>query len=430
MLVPQSPLVRLHQHARGQEDSPALIEQHGDSWISLTWPQLYRRVIDGAAGMLTAGVRPGQVVVILLPAGARLVELELATRAMGGIPLLLPERMDPHEVGLLLRGADVGLVVVDQESRLEILRHAALDHAQLFECDDTSWDRLREIGAEDRTQRPGVLAQADAARDHAGSRTVLGLPREKSSAWLFRPQSSGATSDLKADDVVLLVGAPAERFTTVVRDAHQAVGCRLAWVERPDQLEAALTQVRPTHVLLERVCANALEDLLVDARVDGQPWHVTPREVLDAAAAVAARARLNSRGRRLAAEVKRLEPWWGGRLRQLVLDTRVNRTVIGLSEGLGFQVGRIAHEPAVKIELPILARVPRRRLAPPAPPAPSEAAPAPAPVPAAAPAPSPSPAPAIPAAGPPAGPSGSPTLPRRARTSVDSAFTPAGLPGS
>jgi hypothetical protein len=35
----------------------------------------------------------------------------------------------------------------------------------------------------------------------------------------------------------------------------------------------------------------------------------------------------------------------------LVLDTRVNRTISGLATSLGFRIGRIAHHPAVKLEL-------------------------------------------------------------------------------
>ncbi len=400
MLVPESPLARLYRHAQSQGEALALIEHREDSWTSLTWSQLYRRVIDGASGMLSAGVRPGQVVVILLPAGARLVEIELASRAMGAIPLLLPQRLDPQEVATLLESADVGLVVVDEESRLELLRHADLADAQLYECDDSSWERLREVGAEDRTQRPGVLAQADAQRDPAATATMLGLPREKSAAWIFRPQASGATSDLKPGDVVLLVGETADRFTTVVRDAHQATGCLLAWVEGPDQLEAGLAQIGPTHVLLDAVAALDLDERLLEARVNGAPWHSDPRDVLDAAAAKAARARLNSRNKKLAVEVSSLAPWWGGRLRLLVLDGRVNRTVIGLAAGLGFQVGRIAHVPAVPIDLPKARRTRRR----PAAPADTRG--------------SASDASRRPRSAP---------LPRRARLGLDDAFTPAGL---
>jgi hypothetical protein len=35
----------------------------------------------------------------------------------------------------------------------------------------------------------------------------------------------------------------------------------------------------------------------------------------------------------------------------LVLDNRVNRTISGLATSLGFRIGRIAHHPAVKLEL-------------------------------------------------------------------------------
>lgn len=351
MPVQESPLVRLQRHARDRALEVAAVERRGQSWASLTWNELYRRVIDGAAGMIEAGVNPGQVVVIRVPTGIRQLELELATRVAGAVPLLLPEHMDPGEVGRLLDGIQVRLVIVDHESRLALLRRAALTEAQLFECDDRSWERLRGMGLERRKRQPDVLDWVRSARAGSPSGAVLGLPREKSLAWLVRPESSGTLADLRADDVVLLTGEATDRFTTVVRDAHVTAGCTMAWVETPDLLEAALAHVSPTHVLLDHVTAKVLEELLEAGTVAGVAWHETPREVLEATSARVAEARLTSRTKKLAADVTALEPWWGGRLRVLVLDTRVNRTISGLATTLGFKLGRIAHHPAVKLDL-------------------------------------------------------------------------------
>lgn len=351
MPVQESPLARLERHARARSLEVAVVEQAGGSWVSLTWNELYRRVIDGAAGMIDAGVNPGQVVVIRVPTGIRQLELELATRVAGAVPVLLPDHMDRAEVGRLLDDIEVRLVIVDHESRLALLRRAGLMDAQLFECDDRSWERLRGMGLERRKRQSDVLSWADVVRRDASSGAVLGLPREKSQAWLFRPEASGALSDLRPDDVVLLTGEATDRFTTVVRDAHLTTGCTLAWVETPDQVEAALAHVRPTHVFLDRVAARVLEDLLEAALVDGVAWHETPREVLEATSARVAEARLSSRTRKLAEEVVALAPWWGDRLRVLVLDARVNRTISGLATTLGFRLGRIAHHPAVKLDL-------------------------------------------------------------------------------
>ena len=351
MPVHESPLARLERHARNRALEVAVMELRGRTWASLTWNELYRRAIDGAAGMIEAGVNPGQVVVLRVPTGIRQLELELATRVAGAVPLLLPEHLDPHEVSRLLDDIQVRLVVVDDESRLALLRHASLADAQLFECDDRSWERLRSMGLERRKRQPDVLSWVARARSGASSGTVLGLPREKSLAWLFRPESSGTLSDLTGEDVVLLTGEATDRFTTVARDAHLTAGCTLAWVETPDQVEAALAHVSPTHVLLDRVAAKVLEDLLEAGHVAGTPWHETPRDVLDAMSAHVAEARLSSRSRRLAADASALAPWWGTRLRVLVLDGRVNRTISGLATTLGFRIGRIAHHPAVRLEL-------------------------------------------------------------------------------
>ena len=364
-----SPLSRLQRHARERGSAVAITEQRGASWVSLTWSELHDRVLDGAAGMMYAGVGAGQVVVIMVPAGVRLVELELATRAAGAVPLMLPEGLDPRQVGTLLDGIDVRLVVVDRQQRLAQLHHVALTEAELFECDDESWGRLRALGADHRSRVPGLVTRADALRGPALTRTVLALPRDRSGAWLFWPEASGTVRDLAAADVVLMVGAAGDRFTTVVRDAHQLAGCTLAWVETPDRLAAALAHVRPTHVLLDQSSARVLEDLLVGARIDGAPWHPTPHEVLDAAAAVAAEAKVSARGRRLAGELTRLAPWWGDRMRVLVVDGRVSRTVTALGAGLDLAVGRISHVPATPLDLAVRPTRSAQRRTPPAAPA-------------------------------------------------------------
>jgi len=341
----------LERHARGRALEVAVSELRDGGWTSLTWNELYRRTIDGAAGMIEAGVDPGQVVVIRVPTGIRQLEIELATRVAGAVPLLLPEHLDPEDVRHLLDGVQVRLVVVDDERRLALLRRAPLDDAQLFECDDHSWERLRGMGLERRKRQPDLLAWVAGVRADDPSAPVLGLPREKGLPWLFRPEASGALSDLTGADVVLLVGEATDRFTAVVRDAHLTAGCALAWVESPAGLEAALAHVAPTHLLLDHVAARALEDLLETATVDGAPWHEAPREVLDAVSAQVADARLGSRARRLAPEVSALAPWWGGRLRVLVLDARVNRTISSLATTSGFRIGRVAHHPSVRLEL-------------------------------------------------------------------------------
>ena len=70
---------------------------------------------------------------------------------------------------------------------------------------------------------------------------------------------------------------------------------------KPKKLDSAQAAAMP---LIDSRAARVLEDLLEAATVDGSPWHATPREVLDAASAQVAEARLGSKERKLAADVK------------------------------------------------------------------------------------------------------------------------------
>jgi hypothetical protein len=341
----QSPASQLQAHATARPAEQAVLGTTAGSTASLTWSELRRRALDAGAGMTTGGVRPGDVVLILMTAGVRAVEVELAVRAVAAVPVFVPEQMGAHEVATLLDGVDVRLVVVDVPRRLGQLR--LCDHdAPVLECDDESWGRLRAVGAHQLLEQPHLITLANAAVPAADTATVVGVSRDKSAPWLVRPAADGANDELRPGDVVLLVGAASDRLATVVRRALLVHGCTLAWIEDAEDLGATLAVVRPTHLFLDGSTSKALEQVLVDARINGDAWHATPVDVLDAAAAQAGEARLKGRTRKLAAAVTDLAPWFGGRLRQIVLDTRVDRTVLGLAAGLDLQIGRVAHHPA------------------------------------------------------------------------------------
>ena len=280
--------------------------RRGQAWASLTWNELYRRVIDGAAGMIEAGVNPGQVVVIRVPTGIRQLELELATRVAGAVPLLLPERMDPAEVGRLLDEIEVRLVVVDHESRLTLLRRAGLADAQLFECDDRSWERLRGMGLERRKRQPDVLSWV--ATPYATGRTsapVLGLPREKSRGLALparvpparcptSPPTTSCCSPARRP-----TASPPSCATPTSRPGARWRGSRRPTSSRP----RSRTSRRPTSSSTTsprgawRTCSRSVPPSTAPRGTR------RPRDVLEAASAQAAEARLSSRTRKLAADV-------------------------------------------------------------------------------------------------------------------------------
>ena len=156
-----------------------------------------------------------------------------------------------------------------------------------------------------------------------------------------------------ADDVVLLTGEATDRFTTVVarRPPHVRLHPRLGRDARPAR---GRPRPRPTDARAAR--PRGRQGAGGPAR--GRDRRRRPRGTRRPATCSRPRRprwprRGWARGRsKLAAEVSALAPWWGDRLRVLVLDARVNRTISGLATTLGFRIGRIAHHPAVRLELP------------------------------------------------------------------------------
>ena len=219
-------------------------------------------------------------------------------------------------------------MIVDDESRLALLRRAALADAQLFECDDRSWERLREHGprapqAPARRARLGRPACEQGPRAAPCSACRGRRPRRGSSGPSPPapcPTSAPTTSSCSP-------GEATDRFTTVVRDAHLSAGCTLAWVEAPagarGRPRPLLADPRPARPRRRQGAGGPDRGRHGRRRAVARDAPRGPRGDLGRAWPRPGWAR---KARKLADEVTALAPWWGGRLRVLVLDARVNRT--------------------------------------------------------------------------------------------------------
>jgi len=99
----------------------ARVTPHHDALLygcqRLTYAQLQARV-ETSAGLLQArGIRPGQVVALLMKNSAAFVELSLAIGHVGAVLLPINYRLGAEEVAYILQHAEAVLLFVDEELR-------------------------------------------------------------------------------------------------------------------------------------------------------------------------------------------------------------------------------------------------------------------------------------------------------------------------
>jgi fatty-acyl-CoA synthase len=96
--------------ARTEPDRTALV--CGE--VRLGYAQLHRRVEAAAGLMVSRGLRPGDVVALLMKNGAAFVELALAASWAGAVLLPINYRLSPDEVDYIARHAGARLMFVDE----------------------------------------------------------------------------------------------------------------------------------------------------------------------------------------------------------------------------------------------------------------------------------------------------------------------------
>lgn len=124
----------------------------------LSYAQLLTRVETVAGLLQRRGIRPGQVVALLMKNSAAFIELSLAVSHVGAVLLPINYRLGAEEVAYILRHSEAALLFVDKE-----LREAAADFAGIVEVSEAaqSDSTLLALGVEpcraSHPSRPGDL---------------------------------------------------------------------------------------------------------------------------------------------------------------------------------------------------------------------------------------------------------------------------------
>jgi long-chain acyl-CoA synthetase len=107
------------KHAQERPTSPALREKVYGIWQTMSWADLASLVRDVAAGLIHAGARHGDHVVIVGENRPRLYASMLAAQAIGAIPVPLYQDAAPTEYVYPLTNAEVRFAIVEDQEQAD-----------------------------------------------------------------------------------------------------------------------------------------------------------------------------------------------------------------------------------------------------------------------------------------------------------------------
>lgn len=163
----------LLKHAKERPTQAAMREKDLGIWQTITWAEMADEVKDLAHGFMTLGVQKGQHVAIVGENRPRLYMSMMAAQSLGAIPVPMYQDAVAQEMVYVLKDAEVGVVVVeDQEQadkmleiqeQLPTLRHVVYDdprgmrnyHEEIL----TDYTVLLEQGKAHRQQHPDLYMQ-------------------------------------------------------------------------------------------------------------------------------------------------------------------------------------------------------------------------------------------------------------------------------
>ena len=355
--APGSAYAQLQLHARDRATGSALVGVRGAEVVDRTWQELAVRVERAAAALLRADFRPHHVVIIVMRPSPDAVEVELALRAIGAVPLLVAPDVTGAELAPHLTGVRVRLVVSDDADA--VARFPGYDLTgveQLVLGAGDNWERVQAVGAAHLLERPTCVRDAATAADPL-MRSPVHVLRQGDEVVVRRLPTIAAVG-LPAE-TMLLNGHAWDPRVAAVRATQLATGGALAWTDDPAQLPVLVRHATP-HVLATFTDGTEFADVLRNAHVNGHRWHRSPADVLSATVTLTSGGRVGSGVRRRARSIESLRPWFGQRLHTVVLDRGDDPVLAAVAQVLDLAVVTLPLE----LETAALPLAPTRRARP------------------------------------------------------------------
>ncbi|GAA4929616.1 AMP-dependent synthetase/ligase [Streptomonospora halophila] len=221
---------RLRRTADEHGDLPALSRRvagadgTGAEWETLTWAQYRRAALETAAGLIAYGLRPGEVVALMLPNRPEHLVADMGAVHAGGVPLTVYATFPPEQVEFVAADCGAAAAVLQGADELERWRPALerlprlrtvvlLDAGAVPDGPSpggtafVSWAELRRTGGERYAADPAAVHERAAALGPQDTATLLYTSgttgRPKGVPETHRQVLFQAATTLRANDLPL-----------------------------------------------------------------------------------------------------------------------------------------------------------------------------------------------------------------------------------
>ena len=254
----QRTIARLWRDAVAAERSnAAYLEQRGEAWQEISWPEAAARVDAYANGLLSLGLRKGDAFALLARTTVEWALFDFALGSIGAIGAPIYANSSPKDVGYILDHSESVAVVCEddaQRAKVEQVRESVgrLRHVLTF----ADLEELAERGRAYAAEHPHALREASDAINEDDLFTYIytsgttGPPKACMISHRNYYAMVAVVDDLDnftgPDDTMLLYLPLAHNFGRLMHLSGPYVGYTIAFLPDPLQAAVALPAVRPT----------------------------------------------------------------------------------------------------------------------------------------------------------------------------------------
>ena len=234
-------------------------------WLDVSWTQLARESEETAWGLISLGVRKGEMVSILAGTRVEWTVADLGTALSGAIAVPIYQSNTPEECQFILENAGVVVVFVEdqkqlakvrqQRSRLPKIHHVVVIEGHGEGDSALSLEQLQARGREHKARVPGELDQRLQSQHRDDLATILytsgttGVPKGvmiTNDNMLFAAEVVVGTGLLTREDSHLLFLPFAHSFAQIIKAAWLGSGLTMIYAESVDKLVDNASETSPT----------------------------------------------------------------------------------------------------------------------------------------------------------------------------------------